>query len=155
LSWNNYFADNRKKASIVVGTLSVGEFLDQEDPTTKKRTQESDKAEGWTNSQLWDLYEFNKFILDVRTFFSGGESQQAFAAVKVIRFGKLTVAAENFHRVIKPAILKAVGKDFQIMVGKNPDILIKGENIFLTGAKNSGFYGKTIETGLKVKDFIK
>jgi hypothetical protein len=36
LSWNNYFADNRKKASIVVGTLSVGEFLDQErDPLVR------------------------------------------------------------------------------------------------------------------------
>jgi hypothetical protein len=29
LAWSNYFADNRTKASIEVGTLSVGEFLDQ------------------------------------------------------------------------------------------------------------------------------
>lgn len=73
----------------------------------------------------------------------------------LIRIGKFAVEANTLHRVIKPAILKKTPKEFLKIVGKNPDIMIKGENIFLTGAKNSPFYGKSYNTNLKALDFFK
>ncbi len=42
-----------------------------------------------------------------------------------------------------------------IGIGKNPDLMFKGGKVFLTGAKNSSFYGKSYETGMTIFDFLK
>ena len=72
------------------------------------------------------------------------------AAGKMINVGEVRVAAEVFHRVIKPDILKAVGT--AKTVGRNPDIIVKGGKIILKGVGQ--FKGKVIETGLKAADFF-
>ncbi len=76
-----------------------------------------------------------------------------FSAGKIIRFGKLKVLAEKFHRQIKPSILQKAGK-YKHRVGKNPDVKIVGDKIQLTGAKSGPFKGKTMKTDLKVSDFF-
>jgi RHS repeat-associated protein len=129
----------------------------QEDPPTKKKPtlDEIARSEGYTNHQFKLLYEFNKLALDVRTFFVGdgaGASNLAIAPVKLVRLVKLTVKAETFHRIIKPQILKNAGNTFQKFVGNNPDILIKGEKIFLQGV--GPYKGKIHETVLKASDYF-
>jgi RHS repeat-associated protein len=69
----------------------------------------------------------------------------------MIRFGKIAVNANKFHRVIKPSILKSAGK-FQKVVGNNPDIMLDGGKVFLKGT--GPFRGKTFETGLDAINFF-
>ena len=71
---------------------------------------------------------------------------------KVLRFGKTVVSAEKFHRVIKPQILEKAG-DFCKKVGRNPDVKIVSEQIWLTGT--GPFKGKTFKTLLDAIDFFK
>ena len=51
-----------------------------DDPPAKVRTQESDKAEGWTNSQFRDLYESCEFIIDAYGYVRGAAE---FSALKL------------------------------------------------------------------------
>jgi len=134
--------------------------IDQEDPPAKKKPtlDEIARSEGYTNHQFKLLYEFNKLVLDARAFFvGGGTNALAVVPIKMIRIGKFTTPIKLFHSSIKPKILTAtfenIGK-YQHIVGTNPDILIKGSKIFLTGAKSSPFYGKTFATGLEAINFF-
>ena len=71
---------------------------------------------------------------------------------KSLHFGKFKVAAEVFHRQIKPNILKKAG-DFSKVVGRNPDIKLVNGKIKLTGT--GPFKGKSFSTGLDAADFLK
>ncbi len=68
-----------------------------------------------------------------------------------IFFGGMKVNAREFHRAIKPMILKSAG-NYSKVVGRNPDIIIKKGKIVLKG--NGPYKGKTFETGLDFGDFF-
>jgi RHS repeat-associated protein len=74
------------------------------------------------------------------------------SVTKVMRLGKIVVDAEKFHRLIKPQILEKSGK-FCKIVGRNPDIKIVDDKIWLTGT--GPFKGKTFKTQLNAADFLK
>ena len=80
----------------------------------------------------------------------GGPMRKGQTAIKT---GKYLFNPGHLHKVIKPQVLKSAG-NFAKVVGKNPDITIKGTQIVLKGAKNGPYAGKTFETGLKITDFI-
>ena len=75
------------------------------------------------------------------------------SAAPILRIGKFIVNAKNFHKVTKPAILKAAGA-FEKIVGKNPDIFIENGKIILRGAKSGPYAGKSFETGLDALKFF-
>ena len=57
---------------------------------------------------------------------------------------------------VKQIVLKTANPSkFAKIVGHNPDIMFKGGKIWLTGAKNSPFYGKSYETTMTIIDFLK
>ena len=60
----------------------------------------------------------------------------------------------DFHRLIKPSILKAVGKlkPYSKIVGKNPDIIVENGEIILKGT--GSFANKILKTGLKAIDYL-
>ena len=58
----------------------------------------------------------------------------------------------QFHRFIKPNILKKAG-NYAKNVGKNPDIIVEKGEIILKGT--GPFAKKTFNTGLKAIDFFK
>jgi len=68
-----------------------------------------------------------------------------------LRIGKIVLASEKFHRIIKPQILKKAG-DYCKVVGNNPNIEVVGGKIWLVG--QGPFKGKTLKTLLDVKDFF-
>jgi RHS repeat-associated protein len=82
---------------------------------------------------------------------TGDKVNLALAAVPILRFGKLAVPAETFHRFIKPNILNAAG-NFEKVVGRNPDIVIDKTQIILRGT--GPYRGKTFPTGLDPTDFF-
>jgi RHS repeat-associated protein len=72
----------------------------------------------------------------------------------VIRIGKYAIAAKTLHRVIKPKILKKVGKKtYERVVGRNPDIGVENGKIILKG--NGPFKNKTYRTNLDADDYLK
>ncbi len=72
---------------------------------------------------------------------------------KILKIGQYFFNPKYFHKFIKPGIL-AKATNYAHIVGDNPDIVIKGVKILLSGAKSGPFAGKTIETGLSILDFI-
>jgi RHS repeat-associated protein len=74
---------------------------------------------------------------------------------QAIKLGKYLFNPTAFH-VVKQDFLKVVGsKQFAHVVGHNPDITFKGTQVFLIGAKNGPFFGKSFETSFSIFDFIK
>jgi RHS repeat-associated protein len=63
----------------------------------------------------------------------------------------------NFHRVVKPRILKEISKtkDFSKIVGTNPNVIVEKGKIVLQGAKDSPFKGQILNTELNAIDFLK
>ncbi len=61
----------------------------------------------------------------------------------------------QFHRVIKPNILKEAKKiqDFAKTIGKNPDIIVEKGEIILKGV--GSYANQTFNTGLKALDYFK
>ena len=83
--------------------------------------------------------------------FIGGPLRKGQQAIKL---GKYLFSPSTFHTT-KQVLLKSLGtKGYASVVGNNPDIMFKGTKVFLTGAKNSPYFGKSYETGLSVLDFI-
>ncbi|MDJ0734379.1 MAG: hypothetical protein QNJ47_09950 [Nostocaceae cyanobacterium] len=63
---------------------------------------------------------------------------------------------DDFHREIKPKILKAAKKiqKYSHRVGENPDIKVdKDGSIVLVGSKRGKYKGKQLPTSLHVEDF--
>jgi hypothetical protein len=102
----------------------------------------------WKNGGPW--YEFGMratetFWRDATARENRGAVMEAGAMVFISGFGK--VAKPIFHRVIKPGILKAVGKsNYMKRVGSNPDIQIINNQIRLNG--NGPYKNKYYDTGL-------
>ncbi len=80
----------------------------------------------------------------------GGPLRKGQSAIKI---GKFLFNPGYLHKTLKPQILKGAG-DFARVVGRNPDIGLKGTQIILKGAKNGPYAGKTYETALNITDFI-
>ena len=142
-------------AAIGLVVSGLNHLAHQEDPPTKQRTQESDKTEGWTNSQFRDLYEFNEFALDAYGFVRGaaelstlkwggfttglkGLFSSASGYKTVVQFGKGTNQVSHTFRHVEEMGLNANTVKSAIL--KNiPGI-----------SKNVTYGGKTIYTQIKV-----
>ncbi len=72
-------------------------------------------------------------------------------AASYLFLGGMKVNAREFHRAIKPMILKNAG-NYSKVVGRNPDIIIRNGKIILKG--NGTYRGKIFETGLDFGDFF-
>ena len=100
---------------------------------------------------------YNFEVEDFHTYFVGnnpilvhnancGGDFKKYSADEIAKRGKIT--AEQFHRDIKPQILKASPKS----LGKNPDILLNKENIV---GLSSRIKKESYNTGKHLIDFIK
>jgi len=74
---------------------------------------------------------------------------------KAIKLGKYLFNPKVLHSVKQIVLKTANPSKFAKIVGHNPDIMFKGGKIWLTGAKNSPFYGKSYETTMTIIDFLK
>ncbi len=71
-------------------------------------------------------------------------------------FGKFTISNRDFHGSggVKDDILSAAGpKNYQHLVGTNPDVRVKGNEIILRGTA-PGVKGNEYPTGLDARDFF-
>jgi RHS repeat-associated protein len=74
-----------------------------------------------------------------------------YAIGKIFTIGEFKINSEEFHREIKPEILKSV-PNYKNIVGRNPDISIEAGKIILKG--NGPFKGKLLRTGLEARLFF-
>lgn len=73
---------------------------------------------------------------------------------EIIKVGKYFFNPTSFHSVKEGVLAFANPKNFQHIVGSNPDIMFKGGKVFLTGAKNSGYFGKSYPTEMTIAQFL-
>jgi hypothetical protein len=73
---------------------------------------------------------------------------------QVIKLGAYLFNPKAFHSVKKVVLAVAKPEKFSHIVGSNPDLMIKGGKIWLTGTKQGGYFGKNYETGMTIFDFL-
>lgn len=73
---------------------------------------------------------------------------------KAIKLGKYLFNPRAFHSVKQSVLSLTNPKNFSHIVGSNPDLMLKGGEIWLTGTKTGGFYGKSYRTGMTMAEFL-
>jgi RHS repeat-associated protein len=162
----DYFANkNKKKKNVIVGNTEVidsglnhvmhsGDGGDQEDPPTKQRTQESDKAEGWTNSQFRDLYGFNELAIEAYAYVRGA------AELSAVKWGGFTTGLKGLFSA-ETKILVQFGKGQNQVshafrhveaMGLSKDVVKSAIMKDIPRIAKNLPYGKSINTTIKVSN---
>ena len=149
----------------LIRLVGFKEHSSQPDP----RLQLVEKASNWDRLFEIDLAGYNylgeklyhagKGAYSLKSYMTSGViNLPSFKTASIFIKGFGLINKLKFHRVIKLDILKEarkIGVVFEHIVGKNPDIVVKGGKILLQGAKDSPFAGKIIETFIDASKFLK
>ena len=142
---------------LFVSSLNHGLHNGDEDPPTKVRTQASDKAEGWTNSQFRDLYEFNQVALDAYGYVRGAAELSALKwnSIKIAVKGLFMTGSKNVMLEGKLAnhLFKGEGKLLDNETNRSLITKLSNGNSLGVDAYGKSWYAKTLGNGTQIYSY--